>query len=74
MADSDRVFGTEVSVQLIAAAFHQGRAHFHCKAIPHQWLLRNARSERDTRYAAPPERAALALIPDAAACLAGLPA
>jgi hypothetical protein len=69
MTDLDRAFGAEMSVHLIKVC-----TYFHYKAIPHQRLLRNACREPDASYAAAPERATLALIPDAAGCLAGLPA
>ncbi len=69
MANLYRAVGTRLSFHSVKV-----RAYFRCKAIPHQWLLRNASSERHPGYAAVPDKPARGLIPDAAACLAGLPA
>ena len=69
MADLYRAFGTEMSVHLIEV-----RGHLHDKAIQHQWLLREAGSERDAGYAATPKGAVPARVPEAMGCLAGLPA
>jgi len=50
MADVYRIFGAEMSPYSVKV-----RSYFRCKAIPHQWVLRNAASQADyEKYAKMP--------------------
>ena len=53
MADLYRIFGAEMSPYSVKV-----RAYFRYKAIPHQWILRNAESQADYQ-----EHAKLPIIP-----------
>jgi hypothetical protein len=68
MAGSYRIIGAEMSPYSVKI-----RSYFRYKAIPHQWILRNAASGMlRAKYAAVADKAALDPVLEAAGCLAGL--